>query len=254
MNVPIAVQYASERMTGSFAVGADARLSVRDSFQGALLGLRLVPIALRMSEDAHSALGPIYDDAASTRLLRNVAVDVLRYCNCRLARKQAITSTLGDRTSDFLVPFVAAGDWIAHRLDGKPVGINDLDISDLASQNTLSVQQRDEYCDFHATLRRCAKGSYAQSVQLAVEEVLDGSLLISRCSVGDRKDTVASAQLIPAIVGFVMGAQCGVAQLPVLWQLALRQDAAQRNDIDREETLRIANKTYERWAGVLDKT
>jgi len=216
------------------------------------MGLDLLPAALQGSPKE-----PYRTD--SLNIVSALAPGLLRYHHCWQQRQQWINSAIDDLHagssrlellgSDSSLASITAGllltgDWLEILLTSKATPRKAVQLSSHLERYRLSETQRADYSTFHLVLQQALiPESYLLSVQAVAEYRYE------------LKHTAFSS-LMPATVGFLSGADGGIAALPVLWQIQKRQPKTNRltpeNIVqNRETTLSLADHIYRQWSGVL---
>ena len=236
-------------------------VALRDRFQGALMGLALVPVALQIDAIA-------YRQTPAIKLIETLAPGLLRHHDHWQRRRQwienaapsqtSVSQTSVSQTSIDTAQLLLAGDWLEAIITNK----NHLSSFVTESQDRIesdfhrynfSDEQMQCYQASHQCLHRVLRQnavvseSYALSIQTVAKEIHTSKTLTE----------YESALRRTAIIGFLVGAAGGLAALPVLWQMDLAQtnfsQADYQNSVStsRQAILIAANQLYEQWAGVL---
>ena len=256
------IRSSTSRLNGGTAdIYWGYEVALRDRFQGALMGLALVPVALHI--DAIT-----YRQTPAIKLIETLAPGLLRHHDHWQRRRQwienaapsqtSVSQTSVSQTSIDTAQLLLAGDWLEAIITNK----NHLSSFVTESQDRIesdfhrynfSDEQMQCYQASHQCLHRVLRQnavvseSYALSIQTVAKEIHTSKTLTE----------YESALRRTAIIGFLVGAAGGLAALPVLWQMDLAQtnfsQADYQNSVStsRQAILIAANQLYEQWAGVL---
>ena len=256
------IRSSTSRLNGGTAdIYWGYEVALRDRFQGALMGLALVPVALQIDAIA-------YRQTPAIKLIETLAPGLLRHHDHWQRRRQwienaapsqtSVSQTSVSQTSIDTAQLLLAGDWLEAIITNK----NHLSSFVTESQDRIesdfhrynfSDEQMQCYQASHQCLHRVLRQnavvseSYALSIQTVAKEIHTSKTLTE----------YESALRRTAIIGFLVGAAGGLAALPVLWQMDLAQtnfsQADYQNSVStsRQAILIAANQLYEQWAGVL---
>ena len=272
-------------------MGLVSSLPLRYRFQGALVGLALVPTALRLSvmDTSTTDTSATCKKAASKKAARSVeqtvyiqsaAPGLLRYHHCFQQRRQWIDRVLFPHLPENdlkPVPLLVAGDRLEAILTGKSISVDNR-----RCRHSLSPAQDDYYQTLSRVLEKAAvPESYLMSVQNVAQNVAaeashwkeEESKEESRSSHSSNELGNTPMLILTAIMGFLSGAEGGIGSLPVLHQTQQGQTQQgqtnarhtsdrqpERNGLQtapisaiatRELAIELSDRTYRQWAGAL---